>query len=504
MPSDVLERIQKPEYSNLVVIYIGKKELTYKGSVKNEDWYSKLSPDFKNRLIVMEGTVDELLDKKNFTINDYILKNEWMLRAEKTIDLSHLKNISMITFGLNNGSNIRLLYKNQLVDYPAIKKDKAKIDAATNLFPWEKSRVYFTIFQTNGTAHLVVEKDGTQIKDEKLVRVTSESIFLKFLEFSDPGDYLVKIKDNDEVQATAIIHIKDLTVNLVEVRDGIYHVFNFAIDGEPIKQANVTVMLKGSENQKQFFITNGDITVPAKLAKGTNAFVFRIYGGELEVEIVNKSEDILGIYLTYGPIGLGLIIIIFIFARLNKKPVYTLRVGNVVQEIRKELRTNTKQALDIFKTTRTDLGINGPLKAQEYGVGLKRHLTEGADVTEGNVEEILRKLEELTFVQSYKGYYQLKEEGTIKKNVLQRIIREKLIERGISFKFKASKFITKEHEIGFFGDKLRKRAIFVFEDAKDIKDTLNQLSDKERSIFFLKEFNGIIELTTIDKLEESL
>lgn len=502
MPLSVLDRIKSVDYSNLKIIYIGSKNLAYKDSVKNYDWYSDLPEQLKERITVFNTTLDELAQSANFSISDYVLKSKWALTSYKSENLK--SGLQTLTFNTNNATYVRVLLENKELVFNNPLQNSIEIQTQTDLYQWEKPKVLFTLNQTNGTAYLVLEKNSELRINKSLGRFPEESVLQDSLDFTSPGNYLLKIKDNSGVIGIKVIHVKDIEITYVESRDSIYHTFKIAVDGIPVQQGNLSARLKGSENKKDFFISDGTVTIPAKLNDGKTAIIFNYLEGVYEVFLSPNSANVLDLYLMYGPIGLAIIIAVFIIFRFNKKPIYILRIGNAAQEIRKELRVSTNRALEIFTLAGKELGISGPLNVQEFTLGLKRHLTSGADITEGNVEEILRKMENLGMVESYKSYYQKKQASSIKKNFMLRSIKEKLISIGKEFKVKNNRFITKDYEIGFFGDKLRNKSIFVFEDYKDLKETLDGMTEKERSILFLKEFNGILELTTLEKLEESL
>ena len=155
---------------------------------------------------------------------------------------------------------------------------------------------------------------------------------------------------------------------------------------------------------------------------------------------------------------------------------------------------------------RNELSITGPITALEFATGIKKHFTDGADITEGNAEVILRRMEVLGLVEGRNGFYQLVGEGDIRANAMKRQIREKLIAKGIHFDVNGDKFVATDFEIGFFDDRFskKKKAMIIFEDMDEIKKTLADMSDRDRSILFLKEFNGVLELLPVDKLEDVL
>ncbi|MEK6981894.1 MAG: hypothetical protein AABX38_03095, partial [Candidatus Micrarchaeota archaeon] len=99
-----------------------------------------------------------------------------------------------------------------------------------------------------------------------------------------------------------------------------------------------------------------------------------------------------------------------------------------------------------------------------------------------------------------------KGEGDIKKNSAKRKIRDILIEKGIDFKFKKDKFILKQFEIGFLTSKFSssKKSIIIFENQNEKDLYFKNLDGKNLARVRMKQFNGIIETTTLDRFEELL
>ena len=141
-----------------------------------------------------------------------------------------------------------------------------------------------------------------------------------------------------------------------------------------------------------------------------------------------------------------------------------------------------------------------PITTHEFTISLKRYLTNGADITEGNVEEILNKLVKSNYLENHRDYYQLHGEGDVKRNVLHRIVREKLIESGTAFKEEGSKFVLKNMEIGFFGEHFTKKAIVVVDDEAEIKRILSSLNQRHQASIKIAQINDTLSFITIDKL----
>ncbi|MFA6530482.1 MAG: hypothetical protein WCT31_02035 [Candidatus Micrarchaeia archaeon] len=511
MPTYVLENLKRSP--GMIVIYFGQTDLLIKSTTKKEDWYSELPLGLKKRIIVKNTTSDSLLNS-SASMDDLVsemLESRWSLANEKIILLSGKGNSTSV-LQMNGGTYLRAVYSlkgdsNELRGmYEGSAPSPAnQISIAGDVFPWEEGWAEIVIEKSSGIATLDIKKDGQIVESEKFDRISEQSVFKKLLKFPDAGEYVLEVNDNNGMLANGLFHVKNLSISINESRDSNYYLFYVTVDGEPVKDAKALVKVKDSPNAPQeFSITNGFVPIQAKFKEASGTLSFTVYGGTVDVFVSAGPENIYDTYLKYGPIGIIAIIIVYAFARLNKRQTYIIRVGEVAPEIRKELRMTSEHAKEIFKSARKNLKIEGPLKAHEFSVGLKRYVTDGADITEGNVEEILKKMETLGIILSWNGYYQLVRDGRIKMNVMKRIIREKLIERGIHFKLNGEKFVTRDFEIGFFGDHFSGKAIIVFEDMADIKKEIAGLDDKQRSRLFIKEFNGVLNLISIDKLDDVL
>ncbi len=335
---------------------------------------------------------------------------------------------------------------------------------------------------------------------EELRRVTDDNYFLKRLEFEEPGEYVITITDNDGTLASGFLHVYDLQVNLEE-EAGVTYVFDVTVDGKPLKSAEAVVWLNNSTEKRDFFIYEGVLTVNAKLESGLNTFNVQVLGNTIPVEVRHSGSSLLEFYLTYGLPGLLLVDLVFIFARMSRRPMYLLRFSDIGNEVRKDVRLTPADAMMAFKRVRDEMRLGkSPLTSDEFSVALKRYITNGAEVTSGNVEEILNKMCRDGVLDTHRGYYQPRGEGDVKKNTLLRIAREKLIENGISFKSKKSKLVTKDFEIGFFGDSFKKKALLIVDDESEARKIISSMSDKERGMLDIKRSNDMLAFVPIAKL----
>ena len=368
MPAGTLKSVSAADPSRLHVIYIGKKDMVLDGTVKQSDWFGSLSSSVLSAISVVDMLPDEMVEKELVgQLANEILEARWMILNNKTISVNAVSgagNKTMI-LDMKGGTFMRIIpilcsfpqpasqqdsecYR-QAFDFNTISLQTAQVSIDGAVFPWEKAEVLVYLNKTNGTASMRIEKDGAWIETKELERVTEDEAGIIPLRvgFETPGEYIITISDNSGDIGSALLHIKSLTILLNETRDGLYHQFDVRLDGERAEGLEFNVSLLNSTEKKKakFLATGGSVTVPAKLGKGLNTFVFEGLGGETFVKIDNTSENIYDVYLKYGPIGLILIIIAYIAARLGRKPIYIIRVGDIVTEKDKILRFLPKKFL---------------------------------------------------------------------------------------------------------------------------------------------------------------
>ena len=155
--------------------------------------------------------------------------------------------------------------------------------------------------------------------------------------------------------------------------------------------------------------------------------------------------------------------------------------------------------MEIFEKAKKEFDINEPLTIEEITSLIKKHLTDGLEVSEGNIEEILKRMEEKKIIYSYKRYYSTKKKD-IRKEYLKREIKEGLIGKGIEFRIKGDAFVTRDYEVGFLSSTFSKRAIVVFENEYEKEKALERLNQKQLSRLKVQEFNKKVELITLSEL----
>lgn len=509
MPKLFLDRLEAMTI-NIQVVYIGAKDLIISGGVKRQQWYDSLPDSVKSKMIVIESTTDDMLNDKSAmaSLLKTLQENGWAATDKKEILLPSTGGNHTITVDMGNASYLRLISqtndKIEVIDSGILTSvHTTDINATQVLFPWEKLHLSFDVEKSNGTVYVVIEKNGNEVIKDKWQRVSEGNVFIKSYKLNESGTYLIKVIDNSGIIGGATTRVKDLQIIQVS-RNGYEYLFRINVDGKPLRQGIVKVSLNNSTKSHDFYVIDGILTISAKLEKGSNAFHFTLLGTEQSVTVENNQEEVLDIYFRYGIPGLFVILLVYGIARFLRKPIYVIRVSDWSGKIRKELKISADNAREIFMRTRNDLGITGPLTAQEYSIGLKRYATEGAEITEGNIEQVLKQLSKSNLLEGYDGYYQLAGEGNVKKNMLKRTIRDELIKKGIKFEVIRDKFITPHYEVGFFGDRFEKKGFVIFDNEVEMRATLSKLNERTKATVSLQRFNNKIEFITKDKLEEAL
>ncbi|MBN2478103.1 hypothetical protein JXB01_02315 [Candidatus Micrarchaeota archaeon] len=504
MPNSLIEKIQNTTGSEY--IYLGKTDLMIKEGVQEKNWYEELNESTKKKIVVLEGTLDEYYqDGRENEIMDMVLFNEWMLVSENQVPYSDSLRTEIIP--LENAGYARILAPTangtKAVDMQLNKTEETT--EFEDIFTWETVSKYFDLSKTEGVPVLKIEKNGEVIGEEKIPKLGTENVFYKQFKFSKPGIYVIKIEDYNGTKNSGIIKVKNFSVVFAGSTDYKFR-FNVSIDEEPVKELRMLVFLNNSTNQQNFSVSNGELVVPAKLQEGKNTFNFIAYGQAFEVFIYNEKTDPFAVYANYGPWIILVLVLLYFGARMLRRPVYKLRVDDAARTAPiKEIKISAKKLAEVFEKASKSYGINGVINTQEYAAALKKWVTDGYDLEEGSVENLLGTLKKKGAVESYHSYYQLKGSGDITKNVMNRKVREALIENGIQYETKGSVFSTKDYDVILPGGKIgKKRAVMVFENSTRINQFMDSLSQKEKSILMIRVKNGKLSLADIHNIEDYL
>lgn len=507
LPSYVLFNLQQGS-SNGTIIYVGDTDLILSRGIKRQAWYDSFTDAQKARVVHYAGPLDDYISSENYSLVSDILYEKWNQNYNTTMNLTGDGERTIVT-GLNGSQYVRLVYglDDELYGVsdtgPLQFTPQFLIPIPTEVFPWERAKLDFDLNKTNGTAEMEIKKEGKTIEKQFLRRVTDDNVFIKNMKYNEPGEYIIHVTDNTRRVASGVLHVKDLDIELVD-RRGVTFQFKVTVDGEPLDNTDVLVGI-GNSTKGKFYVSAGELIVQAKPDPGENVFNIDIFGTTVPYHYNNDQKGFFDFYLTYGLPGIGLVLVIYFGARLSRKPMYSVRFGESATYIRQEIRLPLGRALDSFKRIRMDMKLGrSPITPHEFSISLKRYLTNGADVTEGNVEEILKRLVGTGKLEAHRDYYQLKGEGDVKRNTLRRMAREKLIESGTPFEDKDGKFITKDFEIGFFGQDFKKKGIVVVDDNSEVDRIIHSLSESERSRIDILRANDMIRFVPIGKLEDVL
>ncbi|MFH0737405.1 MAG: hypothetical protein V1827_02870 [Candidatus Micrarchaeota archaeon] len=506
IPSYALFNLQQNSSSG-TIIYIGEKDLLLSSGIKKLDWYDQLQPAQRSRIVLYPGTLDDFMENGSVSLEERILRADWMMNGTGSYVLSG-EGVGTVSAPLNQSGYMRIVYEMEgltgVFDSPYVKATSQVLTPSPqSRYQWEGSTLRFDLTKTNGTAFFTVKKDGKVVKHVQEKRVTDGNVFFEELDFSEPGDYILIVDDNTGQIATGLLHVKNLQISLKE-RSGSTFVFSVTEDGKPVRDSEAYVSLSGSEPRK-YYISDGEVVVSARPARGPNVFEFTMGEAKIRVDYDHADDPLFSFYLTYGLPALVLVALVYFGARMTRRPTYRLRFGDSADYVRQEMAMPLERALESFRMIRNEMKLgSSPITPHEFSVSLKRYLTNGADVTDGNVEEILKKLVRLGKLEAHRDYYQLKGEGDVTRNVLRRMVREKLIEGGVQFRESGSRFVTADFEIGFFGDRFEKKGIVIVDDNSEEKRILSAMSESERARVRILQTNDMLIFVPIDRLSDVL
>lgn len=486
------------------IVYLGLPDLVSSGGIKPGGWSDKART---HRNFVMFGkTLDKMMEE-NFDFASFLLVSNWS--GTSSCSAVFQKGPSTMTCPMPSDGYVRVVLQRHdgftVRDSPLIVQFPAAISSPP-AYPWEKPEVRISISSTKGTAFFSVENSSSEIFKDELSHVSEEEIFFRTLDPLPPGDYVTKVLDNNGTIGEEVLHVKDVRIAYTG-ESGVLQVFSVKVDGQPVKDGSALVSIGGQP--QQFVISDGVLQVPAKLKKGTTVFTFQIYGGEMRVPVLYEHESIMDVYVAYGIPGLIIIVIVFVFALISRRSTYVLQFGEFDYIPRKRVPVGQTEAMDIFRLTRQDLGISGPLSSEEFAVGLRRRLTSGAEMLEGNLQSLLNEMVSRGLLSTHMNYYMPKGEGDIRQAVMNRLVKNKLMERGMQFSERGPVISTRDFDLLTkpSASALRagsKRLYIVFEDRSAIRHFMASLPASEAPRIDLRVRNNLLALVTLADLDEIL
>ncbi len=489
MPKYILndfENITKYNY----IIYIGKSNLVWDNELKKENWYNG-----SERILLINKSITQLNDEDYKKINDYILYNNFSIYS---VNKKSLDNNSYI-FVEMNGNWLRLIFNNTPYDSNFL-NNSCEVEEYS-MFPGEEKGIVFNLKNSSGDVLYYIYKNNNLTKKGYVGLVKdSKAVYVPFKPDSI-GDYVISLKDNKGTICSSWVHVKDLKVFLHK-KYGSYYEFFVYMDGKPLKEGKAIVNI-GNET-KEVRIINGKFGVNAYLKEGENIFVIDIFNKKYRIVYENKNENLVIFYIRSLIIGGILLAMFYGFLQFIKKPIYRIRVpeGAIIRF--KEMVIKENELIDVINKTEKYFGWDKvPLYSKEIAFGLKLFFTKGLDVTEGNVDEIMKKLLKRGIVERYMDLYQLKDWGDKKKNALKRKVRDLFIANGVKFKEIENGFVVGKKYFLFDYDP-NKDQILIFENLREKEKFIKGLDEEERARLLIKINNEKVKLITLDDLNEFL
>ncbi len=491
------------------LIYIGKTDLKMASSLRKDYWYTQLDDITKEKIIIKEYTLDEFMDDPALVegFKRELLENRWAVVSEAEHVFENFNAERSLFVPLEETGYLRLVYhagqKMGVDSTGLLPMEPVNMETDGEVYPWDRAAVSFTIANTTGKAFYTVEKNGVILLSEDLGRIGVEKAFYYTYEFEEPGDYIVKVYDSSGMLGSTYIHVKGIEI----MREGTYDirtVFTVTVDGEPLKSGDMYVSVN-NEEAKKYPIIDGYVTVAEKLQGGKN--VFRVQYLEYKEDIIYTREQAgtIETYLRWGPFILVFIIVIYVLASMRKKPGYTIKIEALARKERNILEVTVEDITECFEHVQTKFGWEHvPIKLSELAYSVRKNVTDGADVLDGDLEAILKSLEGKGIVERYGDYYQLGGWGDVKTNVLMREVRDIIVKNGVRFKETKNGFDIGSAIISAEYADLKKKLILVFDGEEDLRRFMSALKGAERARLEIKKSNDLLKLVPIDQLEEIL
>lgn len=507
MPKYVLDDLASLHARGNTIVYIGKADFVLSRELRQNYWLAQLDNETRSRIIVREMKLGDFLDSPGAMeeLRWEILRNEWAKAGERDYEFSGFSGTKTLFVPLADMQYYRFFYDTAggkgVVDSQQMPMEPIKVSATPDIYPWETAELFFTINQSAGKAIYVLEKGGEQIASEELGYVGSERVFYYTFDFEEPGDYVFWVYDNSGKLGSAHMHVKDVEISIVEARD-VRVLFNVTVDGVPVKSGKARVSLDGAE-EREFSITDGQMAVPARMKTGENTFRVKYLEYVETITYTQSQEGLLETYAKWLVPGALIIIVVYVFASIRRKPTYSLRIEKMGKKKTNTVWVSPEQIIECIMDVEKSCGWKDvPVSLKELMQSFKKNITNGADMYDGDVESLMKRMEEKRLVERYGDYYQLHGWGDIRKNVIKRRIRDALVLAGEKFRdawggFELDRFIVSTE---YFNTD--KNLIMVFEDEEEKRKFLETMEPLSRAEIELKMENGKVTITTIDGLAE--
>lgn len=503
LPSVFLEKLNS---TNSIIYYFGSTDLVIESnSIKRRD-FSNLVASLPN-FIHVSPSLDQYFESTKGNFSDVLLYSSLSQKSYSNFTLKS-SGIYTLSIDANDSHYSRLLYSNSglknAVDMSASPYSSIFNFSNNPVYPNQKTNLVFSLNRSIGPALLQIKLNDKTVSNESLGRLTSENVFIRRLVFDEPGKYLVFVSDFNGTISKEILNVKKIQIIPVS-QSGLNYRFSVLLDDSPVQSSAATVSFANSSSSKKYYIQNGTLLISAAMPKGKNTLIFEIDGQSIPLEINNTSEPLFDFYLKFGIPVFFLILIVFIVSKITRRPIYRIRFNSTSSPSRFEQKISSSAIIEAFSNYRKDLSLNSsPLSLSEFNLALKKYLTLGSDITEGNLESLLKKLEKQNLLKSHNNFYSLPLDGDPATLAILRIIRDRLIENGINFNQKGNLFETRPFQVGTKDCTFTKNALVVFQNGSELNSYLVSLESSERSKVEIKIQNGTLILATLENFEDYL
>ena len=507
MPQYVLDDLASFHARGNRMVYIGKTDFVLSRELRQDYWLVQLDNETRSKIVVKEMKLGDFLDTPGAVdaLRGEILRNDWAKTGETDFEFSGFSGRKTLFVPLPDRQYYRFIYEaaggKGIMDSGPMLRDPIFVSATPDIYPWDKAELFFTVNQSAGKVMYSLERDGDPIAGEELGYVGAEKVFYYTFEFEEPGDYIFRVYDNSGTLGTAHMHVKRMDISIVEVRD-VRVLFNVTVDGVPVKSGKASVSLDGVE-EREFAITDGQMAVPARMKSGENNFRVRYLEYVKTITYTQMQEGLLETYAKWLIPGAVIIAIVYILASVRRRPMYTLRIEKMGKKKTNNVFVAPEQITYALQDVEKSCGWKEvPVSLKELMQSFKKNITDGADMYDGDVESVMKAMEEKGYVEKYGDYYQLHGWGDVHKNVITRRIRDALVLSGEKFKdawggFELDRFVVSTE---YFNTD--KNLILVFEDEEEKRKFLEMMEPLSRAEVELKLENGKVTITTIDGLSE--
>lgn len=422
------------------------------------------------------------------------------------------------------------------LDTPGMSKLPGSLQGETSLFPGEE--FFYSIYLNESYAQtrkldlsLLAVKDGEVVDKKPITSANVKDVWVSpsssYRNTLPAGDYLLRVEDEGGgLHAKSLLHVKDVSAKIASVK-GYRYSFLVLLDGKPYSGEKVTAQLDDSKMTKEYTVgEDGMMVVPAEVSSGKH--VFHLLAGKqaVDVQYDNTETSLAAFYLQYGVPALLISGALYVLLRRPTKKKYRVTVPGFLDPEPRPVQMSEKEFMGIFDEVQKNYGWkNAPVTSAEIRSGLRRKFAkQGKEmvVTDSNLSDVMEGLEKKNLVKSWREYYApaswLGGKG-IEFHAAKRIMRDKLIERGLEYSDKGGHFEIENgmgkvfyhvHDGNGIVKKILGKAkagknVLVFPEEEALARFAESLNSYEEESIRMKmevEYNGVT-LTTLAKLGDA-